>query len=111
MRSFLFAIVCVLAGMAGLGGCEQHHASRQPVTNLVPSTAIVQAHYREDRPQAAQVLPASDAGYDIPRYDRFVYAPIYGDLSYIYTWDYQNIGIRNSGGSGYRYRYIYQTLP
>ena len=109
MRLFSMLILCMFATLAGCG--EQQHATRQPVVNLVPSTAIVQASYREDRPQPAQILPSSDAGYDIPRYDRYVYAPIYADYSYIYTWDYQNIAIPNSGGSGYRYRYIYHPLP
>ena len=108
MRLFSILILSLAAALAGCA--EEHHAARVPPQNFVPSTAIVQASYRNDRPLPSQVLPASDANYDIPRYDRFAYAT-YSEYAYIYTYDWQDIGIRNSGGSGYRYRFIYRTLP
>ena len=102
----------LLAPLLLLPGCEEQKPARMEPVNLVPFTAIVQTPLREDRIPPGQVLPASHADVYIPRYAPFAYGPSYYDFnSYIRTYDYQPIGIPNTGGSGYRYRYIIQPLP
>jgi len=89
--------------LAGLTGCISEKAetvAKEPGF-IAPFTGVARA-----RTNADNALPSSDGDLLILRGDKFAYGTS-APVSYsIYTYDTQNIGIRNSGGSGYRYRWI-----
>ena len=102
------AILLLLTSVAALGACA---APLPPKAGfLVPSAGII--HNQTARVHPDQILPGSDGDYDFPRGEKIAYGPsavAEGSAYTIYTSDVQAISIRNSGGTGYRYRWSVQS--
>ncbi|HVT81018.1 MAG TPA: hypothetical protein VHM90_10200 [Phycisphaerae bacterium] len=89
--------------LAAMTGCATRNPPRivQEPPFYAPFTAVKQA-----RTHANDALPASDGDLIILRGDKFAYGTTAPAAYAIYTYDAQNISIRHSGGTGYRYRWI-----
>jgi hypothetical protein len=96
-------MLLTLIAIAAMAGCasshEQPRIMRAPAF-YVPTTAIAQA-----RTNSYDVLPGSDSDLYIPRIEKFAYGSS-NSAATIFIYDVQNISIRHSGSSGYRYRWL-----
>src|SRR5690242_502584 len=94
-----------------VAGCSSQPQSTTTTEDIlyVPSSAIVNSG--RERLMPNQILPAWEGDVLIARAEKTAYGsiPLAGISAFtLYSYDAQPTYIRHSGGTGYRYRWVWQ---